>query len=188
MMYKLFYTILFAKYLIHIVVYYKYRNALIRDEMDMYADKWNCPYGGVLKLIWLLENFPEYRNVFYHRTNSKLLSKIYKGQHALYIQVSSDKLGEKFMIWHGFSTIINAERIGNNCSIWQQVTIGNKLDKEGKKPVIGNNVKICAGSIIIGDVTIGDNVIIGAGAVVTKDVPANSVAVGVPAKCLNRGL
>ena len=52
------------------------------------------------------------------------------------------------------------------------------------KVIIGNNVHIGINSIIMPGVTIGDNVIIGAGAVVTKDIPSNSVAVGVPAKVI----
>ena len=47
---------------------------------------------------------------------------------------------------------------------------------------IGNNVWIGAGSVILPGVTIGDNTVIGAGSVVTKDIPANSVAVGVPCR------
>ena len=58
--------------------------------------------------------------------------------------------------------------------------------KNGQKPTIGNNVELHAGAIIIGGVTIGDNAIIGAGAVVVKDVPENTVAVGNPAKILER--
>lgn len=85
------------------------------------------------------------------------------------------------MIWHGFSTIVNCDSIGDYCSIWQQVTIGNKFDYDGGKPCIGNNVKICAGAIIVGNIKIGNNVIIAAGAVVVKDVPDNVIVGGVPA-------
>ena len=51
---------------------------------------------------------------------------------------------------------------------------------------IGKNVTICTGAKIIGNIVIGDNVIIGANAVVVKDVPANTIAGGVPAKVLKR--
>ena len=51
-----------------------------------------------------------------------------------------------------------------------------------KFPFWGDNVTVGAGATIIGPVHIGDNAVIGAGAVVLKDIPANSVAVGVPAK------
>lgn len=61
--------------------------------------------------------------------------------------------------------------------------IDKRADKFGKI-VIGNNVNIGWDAIIMPGVTIGDNCIIGAGAVVTKDIPTNSVAVGVPAKVI----
>jgi serine O-acetyltransferase len=51
--------------------------------------------------------------------------------------------------------------------------------------VIGNNVLICAGAIVLGNIVIGNNVTIGAGTVLTKSVPDNSVIVGNPAKIIN---
>jgi serine O-acetyltransferase len=70
--------------------------------------------------------------------------------------------------------------IGNNLTIFQQVTIGviEKSEIVQKPPIIGNNVYIGAGAKILGNIVIGDNVKIGANAVVTKDVPANATVVG----------
>lgn len=70
-------------------------------------------------------------------------------------------------------------KIGENCIIHQNVTIG--LGKDGC-PTIGSNVRIFSGAVVIGKITIGDNAIIGANAVVTKDVAPNTVVGGVPAK------
>ena len=70
-------------------------------------------------------------------------------------------------------------KIGNNCVILQNVTIG--VGNTGF-PIIGNNVMICAGAVIVGNVNVGDNAIIGADAVVVKDVAANTIVGGVPAK------
>lgn len=70
--------------------------------------------------------------------------------------------------------------MGENCQIYQQVTIGNN----GGIPTIGNNVEICAGAKVIGPITIGDDVVIGANAVVTKNIPSHSVVVGSPAKII----
>lgn len=69
--------------------------------------------------------------------------------------------------------------IGQNCTIYHQVTIGIDESKTNMAPRIGNNVFIGAGAKILGSVYIGNNVKIGANAVVTKDVPDGSTVVGV---------
>lgn len=73
--------------------------------------------------------------------------------------------------------------VGRNTIIGQCVTIGGR-SKHYNVPVIGENVYIGAGAKILGPITIGDNCVIGAGAVVLKDIPANSVVAGVPAKII----
>ena len=69
--------------------------------------------------------------------------------------------------------------LGNNCKIYQHVTIG--AGREGY-PTIGNNVVIYSNCTICGKITIGDNVIIGANSFVNKNIPSNTVYGGVPAK------
>lgn len=78
---------------------------------------------------------------------------------------------------HGLNGIIihYDATIGQNCTIHQQVTIG---EKNGLAATIGDNVFIGAGAKIVGGVTIGNNVIIGANTVVVKDIPANKIVVG----------
>ena len=72
-------------------------------------------------------------------------------------------------------------QIGENCCIYQNVTIG-EIDR--KAPVIGNNCLIGAGAVIIGDIRIGDNVKIGAGAVVNTNVPDNYTVVSQPMRMI----
>lgn len=74
-------------------------------------------------------------------------------------------------------------KIGENVTIYQSVTIGQK---EEKYPTIGNNVIVYPGAKIIGKVTIGDNAIIGPNAVVIKDVPKDCIAVGIPARIIEK--
>lgn len=81
----------------------------------------------------------------------------------------------------GLGIVIHARAvIGNNVIIGQNVTIGGRSGNYDV-PIIGNNVYIGAGAKILGPVHVGDNSKIGANAVVIKDVPANTIAVGVPA-------
>jgi len=85
-------------------------------------------------------------------------------------------------IEHGFSTIISCRKIGKNCYINQQVTIG--YSDATNCPTIGDNVEIKCGAKVIGGITVGDDVIIGANAVVVKDIPPHSIVVGVPARII----
>lgn len=88
--------------------------------------------------------------------------------------------GEGVFIPHMNGIVVNPEaRIGSNCTVFQQVTIGSfgVFDKSGS-PDIGNGVLIGAGAKVLGPVKIGDGARIGANAVVTKDVPAGATVVG----------
>jgi serine O-acetyltransferase len=92
------------------------------------------------------------------------------------------EVGNNFVIDHFGGIVVSGyAKFGDNCRIRNGVTIGLRRIEEQFAPVIGNNVDIGAGAKLLGPITIGDNVIIGANAVVLCDVPANSVAVGVPA-------
>lgn len=95
----------------------------------------------------------------------------------LNLYIAPEKIEGGFTVMHGFSTVINPQYVGENFHVAQQVTIG--WGPTGL-PTIGKNVKVYAGAIIVGGVTIGDNAIIGAGTVVTKDVPADTLVVGAP--------
>ena len=110
---------------------------------------------------------------------------MYREQNNLHFEVKSDIIGNGLVFLHGYSTIINVEKMGINCQIWQNVTIG-KERPGGKKPIIGNNVRIFTGAVVVGDITIGDNVTIGANAVVNKSVPENCTVVGIPARIVRK--
>lgn len=94
------------------------------------------------------------------------------------------KIGRKLFIDHGMGIVIGeTAEIGDNCTIYHQVTLGGTgKDKNKRHPTIGNNVMIGAGAKVLGPIIIGDNAKIGAGAVVLKNVEANTTVVGVPAK------
>lgn len=90
------------------------------------------------------------------------------------------RIGRGLRIHHFGGIILHPTvRIGDNCTLYHGVTIGDR-GGSGNAAFIGDNVLIGAGAKIIGEITIGDNCIVGANAVVTKNMPVNTVAVGSP--------
>jgi len=92
-----------------------------------------------------------------------------------------------FYIGHFSGIIVSPHAvIGKNCNISQGVSLGvtNRGDRAGA-PIIGDNVYIGPGAKIIGRINVGNNVAIGANSVITKDIPDNSVVVGVPGKVIS---
>ncbi len=94
------------------------------------------------------------------------------------------KIGKSLFIDHGSAVVIGeTTEIGDNCTIYQSVTLGGTGKHVGKRhPTLGNNVMVGAGAKVLGPITVGDNSKIAAGAVVLNDIPANSTAVGIPAR------
>lgn len=156
-------------------------------EKDL--ERW-CKWKELKKTIWtacsLFVSDKAFRNLFYYRGGrlSRILSIIMPGYDHLQITTPCNDIGPGLVIQHGFATIISAESIGQNCKIYQQVTIGYNHKLEA--PKIGDNVEICCGAKVIGGVVIGNNVIVGANAVVLTDVPDNSIVAGIPAKVIKR--
>ena len=97
-------------------------------------------------------------------------------------------IGKGLMIDHGMGVVIGeTAEIGDNCTIYQGVTLGGTGKDVGKRhPTIGNNVLIGAGAKVLGPLTIGDNTKIAANAVVLENISGNSTAVGIPAKVVRR--
>jgi len=93
-------------------------------------------------------------------------------------------IGKNFFIDHGMGVVIGETSIiGDNCLVYQGVTLGGTGKEKGKRhPTIGNNVTLGAGAILLGDISIGDNSNVGAGSVVIKSAKENSTLVGIPAR------
>ncbi len=92
------------------------------------------------------------------------------------------KIGERLFIDHGMGVVIGeTAQIGNDCHLYQGVTLGGTSTRREKRhPTLGNNVVVGAGAELIGAIDIGENARIGAGSVVVTNVPANATVVGVP--------
>lgn len=97
-------------------------------------------------------------------------------------------IGKGLFIDHGMGVVIGETAIiGDNCTLYQGVTLGGTGKDTGKRhPTLGNNVMIGAGAKVLGPITIDDNCKVAANAVVLKEIPENSTAVGIPAKVVRR--
>ncbi len=128
---------------------------------------------------WLYNN----RLFFLARTNSQL-ARFFTG-----IEIHPGaKIGKGLFIDHGTGVVIGeTAEIGDECTIYQNVTLGGTGKDKGKRhPTLGNNVMVGCGAKVLGPFKVGDNTKIAAGAVVLTPVGENSTAVGVPAKVVSQ--
>lgn len=143
-------------------------------------------YGNLIDFGEVMVWHKSSRNVLLNRLHKNPISYIiarilFKPLDSLYINMPPDSYDGGLTFQHGFSTVIAAKSIGKNCRINQQVTIGYNYEES---PVIGDDVRVYAGAIIVGGIKVGTGAIIGAGAVVTTDVPERAIVGGVPAKII----
>ena len=150
--------------------------------------------GTLWNLHKLLVNSKNFRRIFLTRVSfeskikQKILRLFYRPTEYFAMEIVSKKLGGGIQVFHGNSTIIYAQEIGKNFTVYQNVTIGRGKPKGGNDvPIIGDDVIVYTGAILIGGICIGNNVKIGAGAPVNKDVPNNCTVVGNPMKVIYKG-
>lgn len=98
------------------------------------------------------------------------------------------RIGKRLLIDHGMGVVVGETcTIGDDCTIYQNVTLGGRGNEVGKRhPTIGNNMMIGAGAKLLGNIVVGNNCKIAANAVVLKDVPEKNTAVGIPAKNIDK--
>jgi serine O-acetyltransferase len=97
-------------------------------------------------------------------------------------------IGKGVFIDHGMGVVIGETAIvGDNCLIYQEVTLGGTGKESGKRhPTLGENVVVGTGAKVLGNIHIGNNVRIGAGSVVLRDVPSDCTVVGIPGRIVYR--
>ncbi len=124
---------------------------------------------------------------WFFRHNMKLIAR-WISQHSRHktgIEIHPGAtIGKGLFIDHGMGVVIGeTTEIGDNCTLYQGVTLGGTGKDHGKRhPTLGNNVLVGSGAKVLGPFRVGDNARIAAGAVVLTEVPDNATAVGVPAK------
>ena len=151
-------------------------------------------------LVFYFFTHPEFKVVFYYRIYSSwyqkggfkkalgkyLWMRVVKNS-GCYISPKA-KIGKGLRLPHATGIVIgDGAIIGDNALIYQHVTIGDKGSGD-EYPMLKDNVTIYAGACVVGSVTLHDDVVIGANAVVLHDIPAQSTAVGVPAKILKKDM
>lgn len=167
------------------------REALDRDVQRVRQPRLDLPLPGPSSTAELLDavRLREVRSVVYLRLRADgglwalaatILGRLLPGQVALYI--TCPDVGPGLYVSHGFATIVVAERLGADCLISQQVTVG--YSDKGGPPILGDRVRLGAGAMVLGPVRLGDDCVVGAGAVVVDDVPAGKVVAGVPARVI----
>jgi serine O-acetyltransferase len=169
------------RFIPHLVCLMFSNNKIILEEDAKFWIKClGLKLSGLISILYLLRYYKEFRSLFYYRIPYSKAFKMFANP-IPNLYICCDSIGKGLFLQHGFATILTAKSIGEYCWINQQVTLG----WAGKGvPVVGSHVRIGAGAIIIGSITVGNNSIIGAGSVVVKDVPENSTIVGSAAKVI----
>ncbi|UCD33766.1 MAG: glycosyltransferase [Desulfobacterales bacterium] len=161
----------------------------IRQDLKAHKNDWSCQ--GFWAMV--VYRFGRWRYTIKNSLIRKPFSFLYKIFYKI-IQILTGielpcevEIGKNFRIDHFGDIIISGfASFGDNCVVRNGVTVGLRRVDKPVAPKLGNNVDIGAGAKILGGITIGDNVAIGANAVVLKDVPPNSIAVGIPARIIEK--
>lgn len=165
----------------------------IKEEMEVIKER--DPAIKSSKEVFL---YPTFKAIIRYRIAHKLYLKKYYFLARWISQRTARKtgieihpgatIGKGLFIDHGHGVVIGETAIlGDNCTLYQGVTLGGTGKEKGKRhPTLGNNVMVSAGAKILGSFSVGDNVKVGAGSVVLREVPANSTVVGVPARIIKR--
>ena len=165
----------------------------VQDEIEMIRER-----DPAIHSNWEVFLYPSFKAIMMYRVAHKWYGKGHyfrarwlsqKAVRKTGIEIHPGaKIGKGLFIDHGAGVIIGETAvIGDNCTLYQGVTLGANGKERGKRhPTLGNNVIVSAGAMVLGSFTIGDNSIIGAASVVLEEVPPNSTVVGIPGRVVRR--
>ncbi len=164
---------------------YDVRAVLERDPAARNAAEVFFLYPGLWAVLW---HRPAH---FLYKHNMKFLARWLSQTVRFWTGIEIHPgavIGKGLFIDHGMGVIIGETTvIGDDCTIYQGVTLGGTGKETGKRhPTLGNNVMVGSGAKVLGPFTVGDNSKIAAGAVVLSAVPPDSTCVGVPARIVKR--
>lgn len=159
-----------------------FKDEKLKKDLERWKQIYKIEKPDFLATAILLWQYPEFRNLVIYRNRYRKVFRYwiaiwYKPMNTLYLQAK--EIGGGLFIQHGFSTMISAESIGENCWINQQVSVG--FNGSGKPPIIGDNVMITCGAKVLGEIVVGNNAVIAANAVVIHNVESGAVVGGIPA-------
>ena len=147
-----------------------------------------CDWGAQGFWALVVYRFGRWRYTVRPAILRKLFSLVYKVLFKLIQIITGIELpcevpiGKNFVIEHSGGIVVSGfAKFGDNCRIRNGVVIGLARVDDPCAPQIGNDLDIGTGAKLLGNIKIVDKVLIGANAVVIRDVPCNSIAVGVPA-------
>ena len=142
-------------------------------------------YSGVHALLAYRVSHKLY--VGQHYFSARLVSQVARFLTGIEIHPGA-RIGKGLFIDHGMGVVIGeTTEIGDNCTLYQGVTLGGTGKDTGKRhPTLGDNVMVGAGARVLGPFKIGDNTKVASGAVVLEEIPENSTAVGIPARVVRK--
>ena len=162
----------------------------LKEELDSFMER-DPAARSRLEVYFLYSGFKAvraYRRAhWFYEHNMKFIARYLsqRARHKTGIEIHPGAtIGKGLFIDHGMGVVIGETTvIGDNCTLYQGVTLGGTGKDHGKRhPTLGNNVMVGSGAKVLGPFRVGDYARVAAGAVVLDEVPDNATAVGVPAR------
>lgn len=169
--------------------------ALIREDFRTAYQK----DPAIKSKVELFFNYPGVWALVTHRITHKIynagfktLARVISGLTQIFTNIDlhpACTVGRRVFIDHGIGVVIGeTAEIGNDVTIYQGVSLGGvSLERKKRHPSVRDGVVIGAGAKVLGDIEIGENSKIGANSVVVRPVPADSTAIGIPARVIEKG-